>query len=146
MANGNTTKHEELKFPPTDERGRFKKRTEVLPIQYKMIAELVSGTDKTEACRKLEVSRTALYHWFDNPVFVEEYRKACDRVYKMALGKAMNKLNNMMDSSDKRTALKAVEDMLKLNSYLNTNVNVNENTNETITIRLIDDEEEADDE
>lgn len=132
--------------PEFDERGRFKKRTELLPIQCQMISELVSGTNKTEACEKLGVSRTTLYNWLDNDLFMDEYRKACERLYKMALGKALNKLDKMMDTNDKRTALKAVENMLKLNNYLGSNINVNENTNETITIRLIDDEEEADNE
>lgn len=126
--------------------GRFMKRTELIPIQYEMIAELVAGSTKTAACEKLGVNRTALYHWMDNEIFMEEYRKACERMYKMALGKAMNKLEKMMDSKDSRTALKATENMLKLNSYLSANVNITENTSETITIRLLDDEEQAENE
>lgn len=129
-----------------DENGKFKKRTELLPIQYEMIAELVGGSDKKAACEKLGVGRTTLYSWLDNELFMTEYRKSCERLYKMALGKALNKLDKMMDTSDKRTAMKAIENMLKLNSYLSANVNINENTNETITIRLIDDDEEAEDE
>lgn len=132
--------------PEFDEKGRFKKRTELLPIQHQMIAELVTGTDKKAACEKLGVSRTTLYNWLDTDLFMDEYRKACERLYKMALGKALNKLDKMMDTNDKRTALKAVENMLKLNNYLGANLNINENTNETITIRLIDDEEEPDEE
>ena len=132
--------------PEFDEKGRFKKRTELLPIQCEMISELVSGTNKTDACKKLGVSRKTLYNWIDTDLFMDEYRKACERLYKMALGKALNKLDKMMDTNDKRTALKAVENMLKLNNYLGANLNINENTNETITIRLIDDEEEPDEE
>lgn len=132
--------------PEFDEKGRFKKRTELLPIQCEMISELVSGTNKTDACKKLGVSRKTLYNWIDTDLFMDEYRKACERVYKMGLGRAMNKLSKLMEADDKRTALKAVENMLKLNSYLNTNVNVCQNANETITIRLIDDEEEPDEE
>ena len=123
-----------------EENGKFAKRKELLPIQIEMIAELISGTNKTDACNKLGVSRATLYGWLDNDLFMAEYRKGCERLYKMALGKAMNKLDKMMDASDKRTALKAVENMLKLNSYLNTNVNITENTNETITIKLIEDD------
>ena len=132
--------------PEFDERGRFKKRTELLPIQHQMICELVSGSNKAEACRKLEVSRKTLYNWLDNDLFMDEYRKACERAYKLILGKALNKLDKFMEVDDKRTALKACEDVLKLNNYLGSNINVNENTNETITIRLIDDEEESDNE
>lgn len=132
--------------PEFDENGRFKKRTELLPIQHQMICELVSGSNKKQACEKLGVARKTLYNWIDTDLFMDEYRKACERLYKMALGKALNKLDKMMDTNDKRTALKAVENMLKLNNYLGSNINVNENTNETITIRLIDDEDEADDE
>lgn len=132
--------------PEFDEKGRFKKRTELLPIQCEMISELVSGTNKTDTCKKLGVSRKTLYNWIDTDLFMDEYRKACERVYKMGLGRAMNKLSKLMEADDKRTALKAVENMLKLNSYLGTNVNVCQNANETITIRLIDDEEEPDEE
>ena len=53
----------------------------------------------------------------------------------------MNKLNKLMESGDSRTSLKAVEDMLKLNSYLNANIDINKNTNETITIKLLDEDE-----
>ena len=137
----NTTIHEELKLPPFDERGKFRKRTELLPIQYQAIAELVSGTDKTAVCKKLKISRTALYHWLDNDVFATEYKKACEKLYKMSLGTAMNKLNKLMETGDSRTSLKAVEDMLKLNSYLNANIDINKNTNETITIKLLDEDE-----
>lgn len=108
----NTTIHEELKLPPFDERGKFRKRTELLPIQYQAIAELVSGTDKTAVCKKLKISRTALYNWLDNDVFATEYKKACEKLYKMSLGTAMNKLNKLMESGDSRTSLKAVEDMV----------------------------------
>ena len=137
----NTTIHEELKLPPFDERGKFRKRTELLPIQYQAIAELVSGTDKTAVCKKLKISRTALYNWLDNDVFATEYKKACEKLYKMSLGTAMNKLNKLMESGDSRTSLKAVEDMLKLNSYINANIDINKNTNETITIKLLDEDE-----
>lgn len=129
-----------------DERGRFKKRTELLPIQHQMIAELVTGTNKVEACKKLEVSRSTLYNWLDTDLFMDEYRKACERAYKLILGKALNKLDKFMEVDDKRTALKAAEDVLKLNNYLGANVNINENTKETITIQLIDEEEKEEDE
>ena len=132
--------------PEFDEKGRFKKRTELLPIQHQMIAELVSGTNKTEACRKLDVSRKTLYNWIDTELFMDEYRKACERAYKLILGKALNRLDKFMEVDDKRTALKACEDVLKLNNYLGSNINICENTNETITIRLIDEEDEAEDE
>lgn len=132
--------------PEFDEKGKFKKRTELLPIQHRMIAELVSGTNKAEACRKLDVSRKTLYNWIDTELFMDEYRKACERAYKLILGKALNRLDKFMEVDDKRTALKACEDVLKLNNYLGSNINICENTNETITIRLIDDDEEAEDE
>lgn len=129
-----------------DKSGKFTGAKELLPIQYSMIAELISGTNKTDACEKLGVSRTTLYHWLDNELFMAEYRKGCERLYKMALGRAMNKLDKMMDASDKRTALKAVESMLKLNSYLNTNVNVTENTTETIIVSIVKDVEDDENE
>lgn len=132
--------------PEFDERGRFKKRTELLPIQHQMIAELVSGANKKQACEKLGVARKTLYNWIDTDLFMDEYRKACERAYKLILGKALNKLDKFMEVDDKRTALKACEDVLKLNNYLGNNLNINENTNETITIRLIDDEDEVDNE
>lgn len=129
-----------------DEKGKFAKRKELTPIQLEVIAELISGTNKTDACQKFDINRTTLYNWMDNDLFMAEYRKGCERLYKMALGRAMNKLEKMMDASDKRTALKAVENMLKLNSYLSTNINLTENTTETITIKLIDDGEDDENE
>lgn len=108
--------------------GKFVKRTELTPLQLKAICMLVEGTSKTDMCKDLGIPRATLYNWLDTDLFMNEYRKACDKVYRMNLGKAMNKLSKMMDIKDNRTALKAVEDMLKLNDYLNTKVDISEKT------------------
>lgn len=141
-----SVKHPELNSQKSEDDGKFKKRVELLPVQYQAIVELVSGVPKKDICEKLGIARQTLYNWFDNEIFVEEYRKANERVYKMALGKAINKLDKMMDSNDKRTALKAVENILKLNNYLNPRVDITENTNETITVQLLKEEETEDSE
>ncbi len=130
-----------------DVRGRFKVNEEMSPIQLKMIVELLeNGGNKTEACRKLGVPRTTLYTWIDNTNWQEEYRRACERLYKVSLAKYMDKLDKMLECKDNRTVMKALETGLRLNGYLNTNLNVEQNTTETITIRLLDDSEDAENE
>ncbi len=123
-----------------DVRGRFKVHEDLSPIQLKMIVELLdNGGNKTEACRKLGVPRTTLYTWIDNTNWQEEYKRACERLYKVSLAKYMDKLDKMLECKDNRTVMKALETGLRLNGYLNTNLNVEQNTTETITIKLIDD-------
>lgn len=126
------------------EDGKYRPNDELTPIQLKMIVEIIeNGGNKTVACKKLEVPRSTLYEWFDNELFVNEYRKQCERIYKMSLGKAVSKLTNMMDSKDGRTAIKAVENVLKLNSYLDTKLDVTQKTSGEIVITLVDNTDEV---
>ncbi|KAF5066170.1 hypothetical protein DSECCO2_266220 [anaerobic digester metagenome] len=128
-----------------DVRGRFKVHEDLTPIQLKMIVELLdNGGNKTEACRKLGVPRTTLYTWIDNTNWQEEYRRACERLYKVSLAKYMDKLDKMLECKDNRTVMKALETGLRLNGYLKTDLNIDKNTTETITIKLVDDSEDVD--
>lgn len=129
--------------PNRDDKGRFAEYEELTPIQLKMIVELIeNGGNKREACRKLGVPRSTLYKWIDNEKWNNEYRKACERLYKLNLAKALNKLDKMMDCKDNRTILKAIEDSLKLNNYLNPKVDITENTMQNIKISIVDDNAE----
>ncbi|HCT64453.1 MAG TPA: hypothetical protein DIC60_04160 [Lachnospiraceae bacterium] len=126
-----------------DCRGRFKINEKLTPIQLEMITELLkNGGNKTEACRTLGVPRATVYTWIDNEIWQEEYRRACERVYKMSLSKYITKLDKMLDSKDSRTVMKAIENGLKLNGYLSTNIDVSQNTTENITIRIVSDDNE----
>ncbi|KXL53388.1 hypothetical protein CLNEO_13590 [Anaerotignum neopropionicum] len=130
-----------------DNKGRFAVHEKLTPIQLKMIAELLdNGGNKVEACRKLNVPRSTLYDWIDNTIWNDEYRKACERVYKLSLGKYMNKLDKMLDSKDSRTVMKAIENGLRLNGYLDSKLDITQNTTEDITIRIVSDSEDAENE
>lgn len=122
-----------------DVRGRFKVHEELSPIQLKMIVELLdNGGNKREACRKLGVSRTTLYGWIDNTIWQEEYRRACERLYKVSLAKYMDKLDKMLECKDNRTVMKALETGLRLNGYLKTDLNIEKNTTENIVVSFFD--------
>ncbi|MDD3569789.1 MAG: helix-turn-helix domain-containing protein [Lachnospiraceae bacterium] len=126
-----------------DSRGRFKVNEKLTPIQLDMITELLNnGGNKTEACKTLGVPRATLYTWIDNEIWQEEYRRACERVYKIGLSKYINKLDKILDSKDSRTVMKAIENGLKLNGYLGTNLDVSQNTTENITIRIVSEDNE----
>lgn len=126
-----------------DCRGRFKVNEALNPIQLDMINELLNnGGNKTEACRTLKVPRATLYTWIDNEIWQEEYRRACERVYKIGLSKYINKLDKMLDSKDSRTVMKAIENGLKLNGYLSSNLDITQNTTENITITLFNGDED----
>lgn len=123
-----------LKDPET---GRLKKREELLPIQYDMIVELIAnGGNKKRACEKLGVNRQTLYNWLDNDIWVKEYKKACEKLYKSALQDAINGIVKVAKQGSGRDKVKACETILKLNGYLNTAIDVNQNTTENIIVTI----------
>lgn len=109
--------------------------------QQDMIVELITnGGNKTEACRTLDIPRSTLYKWLDNKLFQEAYKKACEHVYKEALADAVKTMVGLMKCDDKRTALKATEDVMRLNGYLDAKVDIGEKPTE-IKITLEDNRE-----
>ncbi|MGE4213594.1 MAG: helix-turn-helix domain-containing protein [Anaerotignaceae bacterium] len=127
-----------------DERtGKLKKREDLTPIQLAMIAELLSnGGNKTKACEKLGIQRKTLYSWYDNVLWEEEYKRACEKLYKGALAHAVKGIIDIAKNGAGRDRIKACEDILKLNSYLDTNINIDENTTQNIVVTLFDGENE----
>lgn len=124
--------------------GKFIPKTELNPIQYEIIAELIgNGGNKTKACKDLGVPRTTLYMWLDNELFCSKYRQACEKLYQSYLADAIKGIVDVAKNGAGRDKVKACETILKLNNYLDTKLNVTEITKQEIRISLVDDEEET---
>lgn len=121
-----------------DDHGRLMER-EDMPIKKEQFINelLVNGGNKTAAAQKIGVSRAVVYKWFDDEEFVDKYKKACEKMYQNGFNTAVRTMLNLMKCKDSRTALKACEDVLKLNGYLDTKVDISQNPSE-IVITLAD--------
>lgn len=121
--------------------GTFAYCTELDQRQKDMITELiVNGGHKTKACETLGIARSTLYEWFDNEKFMTAYRQACERIYQDGLSDALRTMLKLMKSEDSRSALKAAEDIMKLNGYLDTKLDVTQNPAEIVVSFTNDDE------
>lgn len=119
--------------------GTFACCVELDQRQRDMIIELITnGGNKTEACKTLGIPRSTLYKWLDNEKFMDAYRQACELIYKDSLSDALRTIIKLTKSKDSRTALKACENIMKLNGYLDTKLDVTQNPGE-ITVTLVDD-------
>lgn len=125
-----------------DENGRFSARTELTSVQSLMIVELISnGGNRSKACSSLGISRATLYKWLDNDLFIEEYRKAHEKMYQEHLSDAIKGIVDVATKGSGRDKVKACETILKLNGYLDTKVDISQSNKQEITVSLIDYEE-----
>lgn len=110
--------------------------------QRDLIIELLSnGGHKTAAREKLGIPKTTMYDWFNSEKFMKAYRKACEKLYQDGLTDAITTVIKLMKGKDSRTALKAAENVMKLNGLLlDTKSNEGEKTTE-IHITLEDNRE-----
>ena len=122
--------------------GTFAYCEELQPRQRDMIYELiVNGGHKTAACEKLGIPRSTLYDWLNDENFTLAYRKVSDKIHEECLVDIKRELVKLAKCDDKRTALKAIEDILKLNGYLDTKSDSAEKPQE-IRITLANDDEQ----
>lgn len=118
--------------------GTFAYCEELQPRQRAMIYELIAnGGHKTAACDKLGIPRSTLYDWLNDDKFMTAYRKVSDKIHEECLVDIKRELVKLAKCDDKRTALKAIEDILKLNGYLDTKSETTEKPTE-IKITLAD--------
>lgn len=118
--------------------GKFTYIRELQPIQQKMIIKLIeNGGNKTQACKDLNVPRSTLYEWLGNELFEEAYKRTCELMFKEAFPEALKMMINLTKTGDSRTRLKACEDILKLNGYLDTKLDISQNPSE-ICVTLTD--------
>lgn len=122
---------------PRNANGTFAYCKELTPIQQEAICELIQTPNKSEVCKKLEISRACLYRWLDDEKFLTAYTKACEAIYKDAMSDALKNIVSLANCEDKRTALKACETILKLNGMLRTDVDI-DSKNQEIVITLSD--------
>ena len=111
--------------------------------QRDIICELIAnGGNKTKACETLGIPRVTLYRWLDNEIFITAYHEACKMIYRDGLTEALRTMIGLMKCPDSRTALKAAEDIMKLNGYLDAKCNISTNPEEII-ITLAGSEDEV---
>ena len=103
-----------------------------------MINELLAnGGNKSEACRKLGISRQTLYDWFDDVRWESMYRKACEKMFKSGLADAIRGVLDVAENGAGRDKVNACKTVLELNSYLSAKVDNTENTKQDIIINIV---------
>ena len=126
---------------PRNADGTFAYCEELDQRQKDMIVELLTnGGHKTKACETLGIPRSTLYKWLDDEKFMKAYKQACERLYQDGLSEALRTILKLMKCDDSRTALKAAENVMKLNGYLDTKVDVTQNPSEIVITLTSDDE------
>lgn len=122
-----------------NERGKFIPNTDLTSTQIEAIVmNVYEKKTVVEMCKELGVARSTYYSWFKQQVFVEELDNERNRKFKALSGKALNKLEELMDSADSRTALKACEDVLKENNHLREQIDLTKHTRQ-IVVSLAED-------
>lgn len=120
--------------------GKYKPLAGLSDVQAQAIFMLVYGDYKTnkEIYEELNIPKSTWYSYFKQDLFCEELQKARNAKFKEMSNKALKKLDELLDSADARSAIRAVEMVLKENNHLKDNMDVNVNTNKTIKIEFID--------
>ena len=125
--------------------GKYKPLAGLSNEQSQAIFMLVYGDYKynKDIYEELNVPKSTFYHWFTQDLFVEELTKARNAKFKEMSNKALKKLDELLDSQDARSAIRAVEMVLKENNHLKDKLNLNVDTKQEIRISLVDDDEET---
>ena len=125
--------------------GKYKPLAGLSNEQSQAIFMLVYGDYKynKDIYEELNVPKSTFYHWFTQDLFVEELTKARNAKFKEMSNKALKKLDELLDSQDARSAIRAVEMVLKENNHLKDKLNLDVNTKQEIRISLVDDDEET---
>ena len=125
--------------------GKYKPLAGLSNEQSQAIFMLVYGDYKynKDIYEELNVPKSTFYHWFTQDLFVEELTKARNAKFKEMSNKALKKLDELLDSQDARSAIRAVEMVLKENNHLKDKLNLDVNTKQEIRISLVDEDEET---
>jgi len=123
--------------------GKYKPLAGLSDVQAQAIYMLVYGDYKTnkEIYEELNIPKSTWYSYFKQDLFVEELQKERNAKFKEMSNKALKKLDELLESSDARTSIRAVEMVLKENNHLKDNIDINVNTNKTITIEFFNDDD-----
>lgn len=124
--------------------GKYKPITGLSNEQSQAIFMIVYGDYKynKDIYEELDVAKSTYYHWFTQDLFTEELTKARQAKWKAMSGKALKKLDELIDSENSKVSLDACKTVLQQNNDLNDKLDINQNISEKIVIKLIDDENE----
>lgn len=116
-------------------------------VQTQALFMLVySNKTNKEIYEELNVPKSTWYSWFKQDLFTDELAKVRNAKFKEMSNKALKKLDELLESNDSRSAIRAVEMVLKENNHLKDNLNLDVNTKQEIRISLVDENEEETDE
>jgi len=74
-----------------------------------------SGKNKVDIAAAMGMSRNTIYTWLKNPSFLKLYNDLCAFSLKAAQGRALAKMQGLMDSEDEKMVYKSAEFILKTN-------------------------------
>ena len=123
--------------------GKYKPLAGLSDIQTQAIFMLVyENKTNREIYEELGIPKSTWYSFFKQDLFTEELAKVRNAKFKEMSNKALKKLDELLDSQDSRSAIRAVEMVLKENNHLKDNINLNTNATTEIKITLFDSEDE----
>ena len=123
--------------------GKYKPLAGLSDIQTQAIFMLVyENKTNREIYEELGIPKSTWYNYFKQDLFCEELAKVRNAKFKEMSGKALKKLDELLESNDARSAIRAVEMVLKENNHLKDNINLNTNATTEIKITLFDSEDE----
>lgn len=123
--------------------GKYKPLAGLSDVQTEAIFMLVySNKTNKEIYEELDIPKSTWYSYFKQDLFTEELAKTRNAKFKEMSNKALKKLDELLDSQDARTAVRAVEMVLKENNHLKDNINLDINATQEIKITLFDSEDE----
>ena len=124
--------------------GKYKPLAGLSDVQTEAIFMLVySNKTNREIYEELNIPKSTWYNYFKQDLFCEELAKVRNAKFKEMSGKALKKLDELLESNDARSAIRAVEMVLKENNHLKDKLNLDINQKQEIRISLVDEDEET---
>ncbi len=104
----------------SDKNQQTGKKSTLTPRQYKIISEIVAGSNYTDACGKTHINRATLYDWLKIPEFKAELNRQRSELVSDAFGvlsqsitKAVEVLKALLNSKNERIRRLAANDIIE---------------------------------
>ncbi len=104
----------------SDKNQQTGKKSTLTPRQYKIISEIVAGSNYTDACEKIHINRATFYAWLKIPEFTAELNRQRSELVSDAFGvlsqsitRAVEVLTALLDTKDERIKRLAANDIIE---------------------------------
>lgn len=128
--------------------GKYKPITGLSNEQSQAIFMIVYGDYKynKDIYEELNIPKSTYYHWFTQDLFTEELQKARQAKWKAMSGKALKKLDELIDCENSKVSLDACKTVLQQNNDLNDKLDISQNISKELKITFFDGENDEENE